>query len=1138
MLIILLLNVSWVSAQVTSFRSLVISQEADTVKLDSLSIYPNSFELRCDTFKLPSSYYSLLHAEAKVILHKKCNGNLTATFRVLPFNLSTEYSIRDTSMLFSKEKGFRDRFLLTSQNTNADVFGGNSLNKSGSISRGISFGNNQNLGVNSSLNLELSGNISPNLKLLASVTDDNLPIQADGNTNKLQEFDQVFIQVYNDRFKMIAGNFWLKKPQGYFLKYNKRAQGLTLKYQWNEDTTKVWKTEVSGALSKGKFQRQIIQGGEGNQGPYRLNGKENEPFIIVLAGTEKVYIDGKLLERGQEFDYVINYNTSEVTFNSRNQITKDTRIVVEFQYSDQNYARSLFQTSTTYSSKKVKFWLNGYSEQDAKNQSLQQELNLSQKQQLSEIGDSLDLARISSIDSVGYFDNQNLYKLIDSLGIDSVLVYSVAVDSAFYRATFEYVGTGNGDYIFSHFNALGKVFKWVHPAGGISVGDYVPSRLIVTPKQKQMITSGVEIAITKKLKLMTELAYSKNDVNRFSKLDAKDNESFGGKASLLGTIPFSKDSIPNWFLKTKLDIEARDRNFSPIEQYRAVEFDRDWNTRNQGYAGNQVASTLGTDFVNRKYGNINLEGQSFIIGGDYQGLRGRFNGKWSQKGFSAIWDGSYLSSESVLKNEFIRHRADISQSVGWFKFGYKDEHEINQFNRDFLQTNSYQFYNYQFYIANSDSVKNKYKIFYQERFDKRSDSTSLIPIAKARSAGAEIQFTQWKNQRLTFNASYRELEILDTVIAQQLPENTLLGRIDHEIRLLQNALSFNTFYEVGSGLELKKEFLYIEVNAGQGIYTWIDYNGDGVKDLNEFEIAQFADQASYIRVFTPSNEYVKTYSNEYNQSIFWRPERIWSSKKGALKLISRFSNQARARIKRKTNLFNNREAFNPFVTQINDTSLITTNYNLRNTLFFNRTSSIFSAEYIFNNVNSKNLLASGFDSRANKYHELSVRWNIRKKFTLKASAKQGIKSARADYVTGRDFELNYYFIEPSLIFQPNTVFRVTLDGRMSEKKNSEILGGEIASVLEIGTTIKFNQKEKGSLQGGFKMVNIVYTGQQNSALGFEMLEALKPGINYTWNMGYQRSISRNLQLSFQYNGRKSEGNKTIHAGGMEVRAFF
>ena len=90
----------------------------------------------------------------------------------------------------------------------------------------------------------------------------------------------------------------------------------------------------------------------------------------------------------------------------------------------------------------------------------------------------------------------------------------------------------------------------------------------------------------------------------------------------------------------------------------------------------------------------------------------------------------------------------------------------------------------------------------------------------------------------------------------------------------------------------------------------------------------------------------------------------------------------------------------------------------------------------------------------------------------------------------------------------------------------------------MGSTFKYNQAEKGSLQGGFKTVKINYNGSQNSALGFEMLEALRPGINYTWNIGYQRSISKNLQLSIQYNGRKSENTRTIHSGGMEVRAFF
>lgn len=1124
-------------AQHSGLRSMTVAH-ADTIQLDTLSIYPNSFEIKCGTKSFSNDKYELDYAGSKIILKDRCEDSLQISFRVLPFDLSAPIVARDTSIIYEENKGMRERFMITSQETNANIFGGAGLNKQGSISRGISFGNNQDLGVNSTLNLELSGQIAPNLKLLASVSDDNIPIQADGNTNQLREFDQVFIQVYNDRLKLIAGDFWLYKPQGYFLTYKKRAQGLTVNYEWSPQKGKVWKTQASGALSRGKFQRQIIQGVEGNQGPYRLRGAQNEPFIIILAGTEKVFIDGKQLERGQSFDYIIDYNTAEVTFTTRNQITKDSRIVVEFQYSDQNYARSLVQSSTSYKTDRFEFWINGYSEQDARNQTLQQELSTSQKQQLAAIGDTLDLARTSSIDSIGFFENQNLYKLISVAGYDSVLVYSVHPDSALYRATFEHVGSGNGDYIFSNYNALGKVFEWVQPIGGVSQGDYTPSRTIITPKQRQMVTSGIAVKLTDRLKLETELAYSKIDQNTFSRFDSEDDNSFGAMTKLTGDIPLSKDSLPNWTLRTSIEVEARDRNFSPIEQYRTVEFDRDWNTRGKGYEGNQLESKLGANFMNRNYGNINVQGQQFLIGGDYLGFRGFTNGKWKQKGFSAVWDGSYLSSRTDQLNEFVRHRADISQSFGWFKVGYKDDHELNRFSTNVLEPSSYQFFDYQVYLANSDSIKNEYRVFYRERTDDRSDSTSLQRAAKARSIGAEVNFTQWKNQTLNVITSYRELVVTNSNLINSTPENTLLGRIDYQLKALKGAINLNTFYEVGSGLELKREFLYIKVNDGQGVYTWIDYNEDGIKDLNEFEIAQFVDQASYIRVFTPSNEYVKTYSNELNQSLYIRPERLWASKKGILKVVSRFSNQTRIRIKRKTNVFNGNAAFNPFFSNISDTSLISTVSNLRNTLYFNRTSSVFGAQYVYQDVQSKTLLASGFDSRLLKSHELSLRWNIRKQFTLEAKGSIGEKASAADYTTGRDYTLAFYAIEPSIIYQPSTTFRVTLDGRTSRKTNAVALGGEVANVLEFGSTFKYNQAEKGSLLGGIKTVIIEYDGDANSALGFEMLEALKTGVNYTWNIGYQRSISRNLQLSIQYNGRKSEGNRIIHSGGMEVRAFF
>lgn len=1141
-LILLLLVGENALAQQQSFRVQSIPVSDTLVRLDTLSIDPTSFVVKCGSEQLDRKAYVLLAARSEFKLLEPCSDSLSVEYRVFPMDLSRRLQIYDSTNIYNRNKGDREKFLITTQDIQNDIFGGSSLNKSGSISRGVTFGNNQDLGVNSTLNLELSGQIAPNLKLLASVSDDNLPIQPDGNTNQLQEFDQVFIQVYNDRFKMIAGDFWLYRPKGYFMNYKKRAQGLTLNYQWTEDTVGVWNSQFSGALSRGKFQRQIIQGIEGNQGPYRLVGAENEPFIIVLAGTERVYIDGRLLERGQEYDYVVDYNTAEVVFTARNQITKDVRIVVEFQYSDQNYARSLFQTSQTYRGKKLDFWFNAYSEQDARNQSLQQTLTLGQKEYLASIGDTLSEARISSIDSIGYFENQNMYKITDSLSngvvYDSILVSSVNPDSALYRATFEFVGQGEGNYVFDGFNALGRVYRWVAPdINGNPTGDHQPSRLIVTPKQRQMVSTGMEYRFNKRLKMISEVSYTNNDVNTFSSLDANDNQSVGGFVRLIGDVPLGKDSIPKWRMRTKAEVEARERNFVPIENYRAVEFDRDWNTRNRGYEGNQLASSVGTNFIGPG-GNINVEGQQFLIGTDYLGLRAATDGKWDLNGLRANWDGSFLSSDAVNNNRFIRHRADVSKSFKYIRVGYKDDHERNEFLGDFLEPQSYEFFDYQFYIGSGDSIKNDFRVFYRERIDRVSDSTRLTRAAKARSVGGEIRFTEWENQQLNIVTSYRQLDVNEPSLINATPENTLLGRIEYRLSAWKNAVSLNTFYESGSGLELRREFLYIQVNDGQGVYTWIDYNNDGVKDLNEFEIAQFVDQASYIRVFTPSNDFVKVFSNEFNQSIQLRPQRIWGKKKGVLKFLTRFSDQARFRIQRKTNYFEGVNAFNPFVTQINDTNLISTNSNVRNTIFFNRTNSIFGADYTFQDTRSKTLLANGFDSRTNRFHEVKVRWNIKRKFTIEVLSGRGSRSTNADFTSGRNFNIDIVSLEPRLIYQPNTIFRISLEARGSEKRNAPDLGGELSTIMEMGSTFKLNQREKGSVQGNFKAINIRYNGEQNSALGFEMLEGLRPGLNFTWNVGYQRSISRNLQLSIQYQGRKSEDNRTIHSGGMEVRALF
>jgi len=307
--------------------------------------------------------------------------------------------------------------------------------------------------------------------------------------------------------------------------------------------------------------------------------------------------------------------------------------------------------------------------------------------------------------------------------------------------------------------------------------------------------------------------------------------------------------------------------------------------------------------------------------------------------------------------------------------------------------------------------------------------------------------------------------------------------------------------------------------------------------LNEFEIAQYQDQAKYIRVFTPSNEYVRTYSNEFNQTLFWRPERIWKSKGKLLRTLSRFSNQTRFRVNRKMSDQSAR-TYNPLDQEIADTNLISFNSTIRNTVFFNRTNPVFAADYTYSNIGSKTLLANGFDARDISFNALSFRWNLLRKFTLKFEAEQGLKASSADYTSGRDFSIDYHNVKPEFVFQPSTTFRMTLSGRYEEKSNKPEFGGEKAFIGDLGFGLKWNQLEKGSLNAEVKIVSINYSGLENSALSYEMLESLKPGRNYTWTLNYQRNISTNLQLSIQYNGRQSEDSKTIHSGGVEVRAFF
>ena len=1108
----------------------------DTIVIDTFSVNPRTFQILNKNKESVSLDYKLLPYKGLVVFLEVPYDTLIFNYHPLLIDFSKKYYKHPISLNRTiEQKQYHPSLNIIKTDNSNNLFQGTKLNRTGSISRGVMVGNNQDFSLNSNLNLQLSGMISPTMKILASVTDDNIPIQPQGNTQQLQDFDKVFIQVSDQKWKLTAGDFWIKNKDSYFLKYHKRGQGIHLKNKIIGNNNIEIDFENSASISKGKFGRNVIQGIEGNQGPYRLFGNENESFIIILSGTENVYIDGVLLKRGQNNDYIIDYNTAEISFTANTLINKDKRIIVEFQYSDKNYARSLLQSSATIKKNNSSFYVHAYGEQDSKNQPLQLDFDLLDRQTLENIGDNIDLAIGSGIDSVDFNQATNLYQKIDSLGYE-VYQYSTDEQLAVYMLTFSNVGQGNGNYKIKENNALGKVFEWIAPdtisfGEIIKNGDYSPIKKLVTPKKRQIISVGGK-TIWSGNSLNYELSTSNMDLNTFSNINNEDNIGFAGLVSFE-----NKNTLKEkWELNQQYRIESISKDFRRIERFREVEFERNWNIQNLITPKDQLLSSARINLKHLENGLFQYQLNSYVIKDDFNGYKNDFKIKWNNK-VNLNFDGSLMNSNGQFNTSFLRHKTDLFIPIKGFKLGFKDINENNQFfSADTLNNNSYRFYDWKVYIENYDSSKNRVQFFYQERYDWFKDRSILKKATKAISPGLMVGISSRKNFNLNYSLAYRMLQS-DSSLTNILPENSLASRLNYNLKLLNGGINTNSFLEIGSGLELQKEFIYIEVPAGQGVYTWNDYNDNGIKELNEFEIAAFSDQATYIRVFTPNNNYIKIYSFQYNQNLNIDFKRIINGKTMVEKFLNKFYNQTAVNTHKKTNDLDLQTLLNPLVNADNPIIQQMSN-SLRNSLFFNRSSSKYSVELVTQLFANKNLLINGTDFISTNKDQIKFRWNINKSFMVNSQLSKEIKKNSSTYMTNRNYDIENKEINNRISFQPNTLFRVALNGRYSEKRNSIEYGNEKAFINDIGIELRRSKRDKGLLNGELHLVNINYNGESSSTIGFEMLEGLQLGKNITWKLGFQKNMSNNIQISINYNGRKSEENKSIHTGSMQMRAFF
>jgi hypothetical protein len=1102
----------------TDFRSLKINIKKDTIKFDSVAINPQKFKV-LDTLLKPiaTSNYFVDFNNATLVIDAKKYQEIIIIYYRFPEFLTKTYTPYDESVILPNGTNTGKLYSLTTNKKASEVKLFDGLQTKGFISRGLTSGNNQNAVTNAALDLEISGKLSEKVTLKANIWDTNIPIQENGYSQNITDFDRIFIEMFADDWRVRAGDLSLKNKNSFFAPFTKQASGLEVEAKINDNL----KISASGAIVRGKFNTFTIVGTEGNQGPYKIVGANNEPNIVIIGGSEQVYINGIKIEKGENKDFTIDYNLGEITFNTTFPITNDMRIWIEFQYSDRNYTRFVTYESATYKTEKLKISGFFYNENDAKNQPLQQALTDNQKEILANAGNNTEIMFAESAFSDPFDENKILYKKIVNGAVEN-FEYSTEPNDELFFVTFTNVGSNRGDYSIDRSTAIGNIYMYV----GINQGNYAPVIRLTPPTKSQVFVIKSEYDPTKKTKLSSEVAISNNDANLFSFIGNNQNTGLAAKISWQQILIDKK-----WKLTSALNHEYAHQNFKTLQRWESVEFNRDWNLLTNNATKNYFQSTFNLqnkkkDFLLYRYNHL-----SYL--NTYNGNKHELQSKIKRNNTAIFIDGSFLTNTSTLEdNSFLRAKATVEHTfnkswIGAFTI-LETNSRKNVSSNNFIHT-SHRFKEFETYFGVGDTAKVFAKFGFNHRSNDSIKSNKFTEINNRKSFYINSKLI--KNTTTNLNL-YGNFRLTENNFSKD--EKSLNSRLIFNQKLFHNFVNLSTLYESSSGNVARQEYIYIKTEPGLGFYTWIDYNNDGIQDFDEFEIAEFQDQANYLRVPKPNLRFLATQRAKFKQTINLNFNQ-WKTKNGIKKVLSHFNNESFLNVENEQSRLDNSFNFNPF--NFNEEKLIRLNFSLQNRLYFNKNIQKYSTTYTFGELRNKQQYFIGTQANNTRTHQINFAHKFASFWLFDLMTKVSDNELQTENFNNRNYVIEGKEIQPKVSFLYSERNKLTAFYHYKNKENS-LQSFEKLAQQKFGLEYLYLHGKKNQITANINVFLNDFKGDTNTPVAYQMLEGLQAGKNYTWNLLFNRKLNSFLNLNLNYLGRKSENSKTIHTGNIQLRAVF
>lgn len=1168
-ILILLLRAAAAFAQgIQASESITVTPADTAILLSHEFIVPGTYSLALDTgevlvevldYTLDTRWGVLRLSptlRVRLAADTSRSHSVRLTYNYHPIRLPREYYRRRLVTIVDSTGERREVAQERTDLTAASIFGKN-FQRSGSIVRGLTVGSNRDLTLQSGLRLQFSGNITDDVEVLGALTDEQTPIQPEGNTQTLREVDNIFMEIRSPVATGTFGKFVATNITGEYMDFSRKLQGVKGVARYGKFGT----TEIVAALAPGKFRTQEILGRERDQGPYRLTGQNNDQNIVVIAGTERVFIDGVEMVRGESNDYVIDYSTAEIFFQTRRPITGSSRIAVDFEYADRQFSRSFISMMNTGHLFDSALTITAGFIREADNPDATIDITLSDQDRTLLAGAGSD--RMKAIRSgavfVGRADTvSGFYIRIDTLinGLpDSVFRYSPDDPAAVYDVVFSVAPDGRGDY---RYIAFGQ-YEYV----GKGLGIYLPVVYLPMPELRQVAALSLRMRPIGGLSVGVEAALSSTSMNRFSNDPLANPNGLAFTAFADGrrdTLNIGGASIGGG--RFSLQAQYVSAEFQTVERLGEVEFSSRWNVRSRPGETRDDFFILVDTLIYSPIRRLELLASNGLLrqGSSFNSLRqeytARFLGDTSLP--SADYTFELITTDTLggaRNGNWQKQRGGISYDLGALTPGVRFEYEQRVDRAGSSLTDTLYPGSFRFLEAGPELqvdlpfmttlARARYRLEDSVRFDSAAGDGRFLRDGHAQTYTIRGELRGVRDLSSTIDFTYR-IRRYDSVIfvdpRNRLDNSTVLARSQTRWNGFDRGLDLDALYEVQTEQAARLQRLFVRVPLGQGEYIWVDIDSNNRQTEGEFRLA-LSGEGEYVRIDIPTEQLFPVIDLRTSIRLRVHPRQLFTAGTPLGDLLAPVTTETYLRLEEKSQSPDESDIYLLRLSRFqNDSSTLVGNSTIQQDINLFESNPEYSFRLRYLGRDGLTRLVSTIERTENIERSLRVRWQP----TFDIGVQLDLASNRGmlrstDTSSGRTFDLTSLSATNDFSYRPERSLELGWILKLSTSEDVLPLVPRITRLNTNAIRAVYSIETRGRLRAELERTNVSGRNVSGDAfsLPYQLTDGYAIGNTWTGRITLEYRFGANIQASLTYTGRSQPPSmRTIHIGQAEVRAFF